>query len=53
MLELPSSGAVAPYINLRSAKLIRYASTEDFAILGLELALLLLVCAAKVESNLI
>ena len=43
VLEMPASGAVSPYVNVRTAKLIRYATTGDFAILGLEIALLLLV----------
>ena len=50
VLELPSSGAVAPYVNLRTAKLIRYATTGDFAILGLEIALFLLLLFDVMEK---
>ena len=50
VLELPSSGATAPYMNVRTAKLIRYATTGDFAILGLEIALCLLVLLDVMEK---
>jgi hypothetical protein len=43
VLEIPSTGGVTPHINVRAARLLRYASTVDMAILGLEISMLLLI----------
>ncbi|KAJ1464886.1 hypothetical protein T484DRAFT_1867307 [Baffinella frigidus] len=47
---MPSSGGILPFAQVRTAKLIRYATTGDFALLGLELALILLVVFDVLEK---
>lgn len=43
IVELPATGGMVPHANIRTAKLIRYATTTDYAMLGLEISLLLLI----------
>lgn len=47
---MPSTGGVNAHVNVRPARLLRYSSTIDLAILGLEISMLLLIIFDLMEK---